>query len=83
MKTTTEFKITDVEDGYAVVRRANGRRIGEVCREKSGSGRTSFEWFAFSGKNQVDRGYTRAEAVAKLIAYTEEKEREREAFLAR
>jgi hypothetical protein len=72
--------LTDIEEGYARVRRENGRAIGSVRSDKYGSTRTGVRWEARTGKTTVGYGTTRAEAVRKLVAYTEARDAQLDAL---
>ena len=80
---TTSFKLTEIEDGYATVRRPNGRSCGYVVRDSGIRGGTSFVWLAMTGKHEVGIGHTRTEAVAKLVAHVEAKDAALNAALGR
>jgi hypothetical protein len=70
-----QFKLTEIEDGYARVERENGRAMGYVVRDSGLRGGTSFVWLAMAGtKREVGSGHTRREAVEKLVAYAEAKD---------
>jgi hypothetical protein len=82
--TNADTALRNVEDGYAEVHRTDShRRIGTVTREKTGSGRTSTSWFAYSGRNIIDQTDTRTEAIAALVAHVNAQEAARAAFYAR
>jgi len=74
--------LSEIEDGYARVRRENGRSIGTVVREKHGSTRTGTQWIAYSGRNVVGYSATRAGAVEALVASVKAHDAQRAAFLA-
>jgi hypothetical protein len=69
-----DTKLTNVETGYAEVRRADtGRRIGTVMRDPfSGSSRSNEFWVARSGRTTLGHGHTtRAQAIAAVVANAE------------
>jgi hypothetical protein len=80
-KMNANISLRNVEAGYAEVLNANGRRIGTVSSEKSGSTRTGVTWYAYRGKTRVGYGYTRAEAIAALVADVEKTEAARANFI--
>ena len=85
MKTETiTTKLARVEDGHAeVIDTDTNRRIGTVSREDPWKVVSGVRWNAYVGRTNVGHGYTRTEAVAKVVAHVESKRAAAAAFIAR
>lgn len=75
-----QVKLTNVEAGFARVRRASDNRtLGFVSESKEGSTRTGTMWTArfgpsVGGSIEIAMKHTRAEAVNALVAYRVEQD---------